>query len=445
MGELIDVIMFYTAGRCIRYYPLRDRLRLSHRALILFCIAECAISCGFLLFLRPHFAPGIAGLQIYKILFGCVVQATPFILTRHSFFQSLFLLSISMNYFFAVHGCANYLEAVYGGAFAARYPYVICNAVVVLLFILLIPMLLKRLNRLFRDWSVLGSDIWRFIWMVPTLFVCYSMLGGTITGDADSVPPSFVIARMLSFCGLFVTYSTMNYILRRESENATFRENVRMMDIELAAQRQQYERVAMESSRLIALRHDMRHLVTALGGFLAEGDVRGARRYCADIAGSIAGGAERRYCRNFALNALVAHYVDRAERAGVSAAIELDVPERAGRIKDDDLCAIAANMLENAIEACARMGAAEEKFISLRSRADEGTLTLVMSNSYGGDLKPSGDTYLSNKRDGEGVGLSSIRAIAERCGGALKCEARDGVFLTSVYLVTAMSPQGDLC
>ena len=446
LGEVLNLILSYVVGRWIRYYPLRDRLRLPAWGLVAFCVAECAAQCAVFVFLRSHFAADYRGVQVFKALSGIVIMLVPFLLTKRAFFQNLFLLAVSTNYFIVVVGCANYVELVHGGALAARYPYSVINAANLLFAVTVLPLLLHFLNRLLINWAPQETRVWRFAWMVPALFAVYSLSGGTIIEGGDYIIPSgFVLTRLLSFFGLLATGAIVYYVLRREVENAAFRENARMMDIQLAAQRQQYERVSEDSSRLIALRHDMRHQAAALGGLLAAGDVEGARRYCAEIAGSVAGGRERTFCRNFALNALVAHYVDRAERAGIATAIELDVPERAGRIKDGDLCAVVGNMLENAIEACGRMDEGGEKFISLRSRTGEGTLAIVMDNSYGGVLTLRNDTYLSGKRDGEGVGLPSIRAIAERYGGALKCETGDGVFLTSVYLVSAMSTQGELC
>jgi Signal transduction histidine kinase regulating citrate/malate metabolism len=446
LGELLNLVISFVAGRCIRYYPLRDRLRFSPRVIIAINAVECAVQCIVFVLLRTHFAEDYRGVQVYKALSGIIVLLIPFVLTRRAFFQNLFLLAMSTNYFIVIVGCANYIELVYGGGFAARDPYFVINAATLFFSVTLLPLLMRFLTRLYRDWTTRGSHVWRFVWIVPALFAVYSLTGGTIIeGDAYVIPPRFIATRLLSFFGLLSTCLVVRYVLRREAENAAFRENARMMDIQLATQRQQYERISEDSSRLIALRHDMRHQAAALGGLLAAGDVESARRYCAEIAGRVAAGGERTFCRNFALNALVAHYVDRAERAGIATTIELDIPERAGCVKDGDLCAVAGNMLENAIEACSRMDSRGEKFISLRSRMMDGTLTIVMDNSFGGALTVRDGTHLSSKRGGEGVGLSSIRAIAEHYGGALKCEVKDGVFLTSVYLVSAMSSQGELC
>jgi nitrogen-specific signal transduction histidine kinase len=62
---------------------------------------------------------------------------------------------------------------------------------------------------------------------------------------------------------------------------------------------------------------------------------------------------------------------------------------------------------------------------------------VVMDSSFDGDrpIMERDGIFHSAKRDGPGIGLSSVRAVAEKYGGVLKCETRDNVFLNSAYVV----------
>ncbi len=42
--------------------------------------------------------------------------------------------------------------------------------------------------------------------------------------------------------------------------------------------------------------------------------------------------------------------------------------------------------------------------------------------------------FLSSKHSGDGVGITSVRSIAERYGGVSSFSAKDGVFTASVIL-----------
>ena len=57
-----------------------------------------------------------------------------------------------------------------------------------------------------------------------------------------------------------------------------------------------------------------------------------------------------------------------------------------------------------------------------------------MTNPYRGNLRRSGENYLSTRRNGSGIGLSSIRSIAEQYGGVANFSDQDGEFFSDVML-----------
>jgi sensor histidine kinase regulating citrate/malate metabolism len=61
-------------------------------------------------------------------------------------------------------------------------------------------------------------------------------------------------------------------------------------------------------------------------------------------------------------------------------------------------------------------------------------LTLVIDNSFDGIYTEKGGEFYSRKRQGKGVGISSVRAVVERYGGSLKYKVANGVFMTSLYV-----------
>ncbi len=62
-------------------------------------------------------------------------------------------------------------------------------------------------------------------------------------------------------------------------------------------------------------------------------------------------------------------------------------------------------------------------------------LTIMMSNSFDGQLIMQGDKLLSTKRNGEeGVGLQSVGAVVSRYDGVLKTQHEAGVFTVSMTL-----------
>jgi len=67
-------------------------------------------------------------------------------------------------------------------------------------------------------------------------------------------------------------------------------------------------------------------------------------------------------------------------------------------------------------------------------------LGITVDNSFSGEVKKDGDLFLSGKREGEGIGIASVRAVAKKHGGLTRFEAKDGVFQASVLLSRRMVP-----
>ena len=111
----------------------------------------------------------------------------------------------------------------------------------------------------------------------------------------------------------------------------------------------------------------------------------------------------------------------------------LELPEDTG-VSDSDLCIVFGNCVENAIEAC--RGISGERFIRINTRLSGKMLAVTVDNSFDGELKNEGGALISRKREGEGIGISSIKAIAEKYGGAAQFEVKDNVFQVSVILRT---------
>ena len=61
-------------------------------------------------------------------------------------------------------------------------------------------------------------------------------------------------------------------------------------------------------------------------------------------------------------------------------------------------------------------------------------LAVTIDNSFDGKLKKKGDAFMSLKHKGEGIGTSSVKAIAEKYGGAAQFEPKDNFFQASVML-----------
>lgn len=227
---------------------------------------------------------------------------------------------------------------------------------------------------------------------------------------------------------LYVRYVYHLMISQRKMET-----EIRMLTIE---SREQEKRTAMmmENSRETRrMRHDARqHLIVIRS--MAE-DHQDARLvdYINTLINDIPS-AVQSFCENPPVNAIIAYYAGACEQDGITFNAILDIPASLPGITAMELCSVFGNLLENAHEACMRMGTDGERYIHLRSRIHLNTLTITMDNSFDGKAVRSGDLFHSSKNTSHGIGLSSIQATARMHGGDALFEAEDKVFHSSVYM-----------
>lgn len=125
---------------------------------------------------------------------------------------------------------------------------------------------------------------------------------------------------------------------------------------------------------------------------------------------------------------------DLMEQNKITFTHQVSIPESSCMGKMD-LCALFANSMDNAIEACRKLPANIRK-ITMEVKAEKGLLVYRISNSLPEPLKMKDDLPMTSKKDGtlKGIGLKSIREIVTRYNGHFEIETTDGSFTLLLYL-----------
>ena len=209
---------------------------------------------------------------------------------------------------------------------------------------------------------------------------------------------------------------------------------IQVVNRQLEMQRRQYARMIENDERNKAVRHDMRHHLAVLSGLADSRNIIEVRSYLANLLGVLDSLTGTRYCENITINAVASHYIDMAKESdyGIKVDSRLVIPENTGNVSTMDLCVVLGNLLENAIEACLRI--TEGRFIRANSNIQGNMLFITVDNSFSGEIKKDGDTFMSAKRKDEGVGISSIKAISQKYDGDAHFEVNGNTFQASVML-----------
>lgn len=193
-----------------------------------------------------------------------------------------------------------------------------------------------------------------------------------------------------------------------------------------------YQRMIASEEATNAVRHEMRHHMTALTGILKDGQTQRAYDYIASVAEDLNRLPIARYSANILVNIIAGTYLDKARSQGIRVDYSLSVPEKL-QIADEDLSVFLNNLLENALQACERMEPEQERYIRIRMYVYQDSLFIGCSNSMadtGGEKGSYGEADSERRREHRrhGYGMEAMGRIAEKYNSVLKVDKGNGEF-----------------
>jgi sensor histidine kinase regulating citrate/malate metabolism len=88
-----------------------------------------------------------------------------------------------------------------------------------------------------------------------------------------------------------------------------------------------------------------------------------------------------------------------------------------------DICTIFGNLLDNAIEAAAKVEKVENRWIHLKTATKQSHIIIKVTNSFSGEVRKEAGQFASTKhRKGHGLGLLSIETCLKKYSGKMEIE-----------------------
>ena len=194
--------------------------------------------------------------------------------------------------------------------------------------------------------------------------------------------------------------------------------------------RNHYRKMDELYDKLRILNHDYKYHLAVMGELLSSGDEEKISAYLSGVQAKLSEYEMRNYCSNNVINALLSSYSERCDDIGVQFDVTVFLPTTL-TIPDYDLCIVVGNLLENALEACAKPDGGG--YIQFRVKPLGEQLALMVRNSFDGKLEVNDGKVASTKKEG-GLGLRSVEAVAARYDGELTTQC-DGEMFTAYVTV----------
>lgn len=419
---------------CLMFFLFRNRLRFS-KWLTLLCLTGmcCFIAWATFYTLQPGYTRGW-GRLIYSVLALALSGGVYTMLFHTTVPQILFTMMVIKGYRDSVSLFVEVLRNVFQNEFFSRDGLMQYCALTGFMILGTLPFIGLFLEKCVRPLTEADDKLpfWHFLWAVPVSFYFLFRLGVSpgYLSPSSGAKGAFLLPFVWTAAS-FITYFVILRMLSRTVRNAHLAERLHISNVQISMQRELYESLRRTVEDTRRLRHDFRHHMAALKGYADKNDCAGVSRYLNSFLDDFF--TEDPLCENYAVDAIARHYVTLAKKAGAEIQVAIDLPQNLA-VLESDLCVVLGNLLENAVEACQRQ-IGGGRFIRIRAAiVGHSMIAITIQNSYTGDIRQSGEAFLSSKRDGEGIGISSVRAIAERYSGTVKFEYGNGLFRASVLL-----------
>ena len=197
---------------------------------------------------------------------------------------------------------------------------------------------------------------------------------------------------------------------------------------QLSAQKEQSDAVRRGDEALREFRHDYKNHMIVVSAYLEQGNTAAAKAYLNAMQSGVGAAAPRISCGNFAADAILNYKLAYAEERGVGLRFSGAVPPDG--VRDEDLCAVLSNLLDNAVQACEKLPGDRE--INVACAEKNGFFLLSVSNPAPLPV----DTGKTSKPDrkNHGLGLKNVRRVVKNYNGHLSFEQTGGVFTVNVRM-----------
>lgn len=244
---------------------------------------------------------------------------------------------------------------------------------------------------------------------------------------------SFVIAIIILIVNIvmFRIYMKLSDSLELKHRNSIYQ-----LEIDLYNAHIKEKESAMEEFR--QARHDLKHQIIYLLDLSEKKEYAQLEIYLKQLInwepleGLVIANTE-----NFVIDALINYKYSFAKSNGISFYAKLEVPTSLP-FEDADLCIILGNALDNAMEAGLR-GNVPTPYVDLKMKYDRGNLIVIVENAFDGKFRKNQYGKIltrKQKLEDHGIGMDSIRRVAEKYHGFIDIENNNGKFCLTILLYT---------
>lgn len=278
--------------------------------------------------------------------------------------------------------------------------------------------------------KIIPSPVWQKTASAVALIAMFGV-NFLLTLDQQIIDKEDLYSWMFFAVGLM--FSVL--ILQMNRQYEIEKELAKMKSDEAQMLEREYRSLSNSYESNAKLFHDFRNHCGVIRNYLIKGKNEEALEYLDELTGGGSSYSHEIWTGDDTIDYLIGSKRSEAEEKGIHFEAEAEFPRNID-IKSSDLCAILGNLLDNAIEACVKVGDKDRRKIHLIIRRIRHMLIVKVENSYDNKPVAVNGEYKTSKTDGglHGWGIKSARTAAEKYDGYVQSSCKDDVFVTVVTL-----------
>lgn len=179
-------------------------------------------------------------------------------------------------------------------------------------------------------------------------------------------------------------------------------------------------------------RHDYRNHIQNMKIQLAEKNYAKLDSYLSELAEDLNTVDTVVKTGNVMADAVLNSKLTTAQKLKIRVSVKAGVPN--GIVMSDvELCAVMGNLLDNALEACAKLSE-EERFMRIYIGCLKDQFYISVQNSAANVRKVGEKYYTTKSGDAHGYGIFRIDRITQKYGGYVNRQNEEGIFATEIML-----------
>lgn len=431
LRSIVLSLCFVLPGGFLCLFTMRERLRYPWPVLILQILAEGVL---YYFLRRLSWLGVLPFLGVVFVNYLHVVKAQPN--------KILFIMMVVVTYLLFM----NSLFFVFEGS-AYTWDWSDLRLLLAGFAVSLPPMAWMLRRKLWPAICDLDTSGIRWLWTIPALFMALNVIvNSSHIQSLLDFQASWVYTVLTTLFALASTVVSLLVLdmLKKTQDLSSTRENLRMIDAQMALQAKRFEEFQAYIEQIRVLRHDMRHHLRILSGMLAEGATDSAAQYLREYQLTIEEPEGEPICANHVADLVLRRYQSLCRAQGIALEAKVAIPAQFW-VSDIELCILLGNALENALNACGQQQEAG-RYIRLHVRATDAELGIAMENNCALQGRPGQEMMSTADLPTEraGWGVSSITTVAKKYGGMASFRRAGDIFHMTVlmYPPRAAQPPG---